>query len=419
VFNIAPVVTGTNNCSVVTYDLTGATTGSGFDDASGTYFNTGTTIVKYKVANVNGNADSCSFSVTINPPTGLLAGNTVSPESITVNVVAPIDVRYTDCDLMASITPSGGNPVNGNTVVKVTLDNPLDYFNGQPYVGRHFDIEPGTSASSATATLSLYAYQYEFDAYNIAAGPAGLPPLPSNGIDNGNVRITQFHGVGTAPGNYPGSEELIAPAVTWDATYNHWVMTFDVNGFSGFYIHTSWSGPLAIEISDISAINKGSRNRVDWSTASETAGDIMTLERSTDGKTFTALTDMYATGKASNYSYWDERAAQGINYYRVRLTNAARKQTYTKVVSATVKSGGALAIAANPNPVTDKVNVQVSGLVGSNGMIEVTDPTGKRLIQVAAQGNNTLIDMSGMPSGIYFIKYTDDDGSVTTRVNKQ
>jgi hypothetical protein len=420
VTGIAPTVTGTNGCSMVTYTLTGATSGSGANDASGVTFNQGTTNVKYVVNNANGNADSCNFNVTVNSPTGILAGNTVSPENTNYYVINPADIRYTDCDLIASLAPSGGNPVNGNTNFKVTLGNTPPTFNGQPYVQRHFDIEPSNNAGSATATITLYAYQYEFDNYNTIAVPMGLPPLPSGGVDNGNVRITQFHGVGTAPGNYPGPEELITPTVSWNNTYNYWEMTFPVTGFSGFYIHTAYGHPLAIGISDISAVNKGTKNRVDWKTATEDRGDIMTLERSADGANFSRIADIATHGKASDYTYWDETPVQGVNYYRVKVTAASGDISYTKIVTATVKAQtGQLAITAIPNPVQDKVTVSIYGSSSQSGTVEVMDPTGKRLLQYNTENNSAVIDMSGLPSGIYFIRYTDEQGSVSTRISKQ
>jgi hypothetical protein len=420
VTGIAPTVTGTNACSMVSYTLTGATSGSGANDASGVTFNQGTTNVKYVVTNANGNADSCNFNVTVNSPTGILAGNTVSPENTNYYVINPADIRYTDCDLIASLAPSGGNPVNGNTNFKVTLGNTPPTFNGQPYVQRHFDIEPSNNAGSATATITLYAYQYEFDNYNNVAVPMGLPPLPSGGVDNGNVRITQFHGVGTAPGNYPGTEELITPTVSWNNTYNYWEMTFPVIGFSGFYIHTAYGHPLAIGISDISALNKGTKNRVDWKTATEDRGDMMTLERSADGANFSKIADIATHGKASDYTYWDETPVQGVNYYRVKVTAASGNIAYTKIVTATVKAQtGQLAITAIPNPVKDKVMVSIYGSSSQSGTVEVMDPTGKRLLQYTTEDNSAVIDMSGLPSGIYFIRYTDEQGSVSTRINKQ
>ncbi len=419
VTQIAPVVTGTNACSNVSYTMTGATTGSGVNDASGTIFNVGTTYVTYIVTNANGYADTCSFFVNVNSPTGILAGNTVSPEAINYYVLVPADVRYTDCDLIASIAPSGGNPTEDSVNFKVSIDNTPPSYNGQPYVKRHYDIEPHDDVAS-TATITLYAYQYEFDDYNSIAVPMGYPPLPSGGVDNGNVRITQFHGVGTAPGNYPGPEVLITPTVNWNTTYNYWEMTFPVNGYSGFYIHTGAYGALAIGISDISAANKGLRNRIDWTTAHEDNGAIMSLERSADGVNFNRIADIATHGKPSGYTYWDETPVQGVNYYRVKVTGASGDISYTKIVTATVKAAtGQLAITAVPNPVKDKVTVSIYGSSSQSGMVEVMDPTGKRLLQYTTENNSAIIDMSGLASGIYFIRYSDNTGSVSTRIDKQ
>lgn len=69
------VVNGINvsvfeNCSSsnVSYTLSGATTGSGSGDASGTVFNPGTTLVTYTASDASANSTSCSFNVTVNTP---------------------------------------------------------------------------------------------------------------------------------------------------------------------------------------------------------------------------------------------------------------------------------------------------------------------------------------------------------------
>ncbi|MBS1585058.1 MAG: T9SS type A sorting domain-containing protein [Bacteroidetes bacterium] len=179
---------------------------------------------------------------------GYLAGTMGLTETNHVQVVNTTGkINYTDCDLMVSIVQSGANPVSGRTTFKVTLDSTVKRYKNQPYLTRHFDITPDSNAANATATVTLYAYQSEFDAYNAVAGPAGYPLLPNYATDNGNIRITAFHGTGTKPGNYTGAEELIVPAsVTWDTAGNWWVMSFPVTGFSGYYIHTGGNFPLAV-----------------------------------------------------------------------------------------------------------------------------------------------------------------------------
>jgi gliding motility-associated-like protein len=63
--NLAPVVTDCNNFTV-TYNITGATTGSGNDDATGTEFFVGQSTVTYYALDNFGNIDSCSILIQVN-----------------------------------------------------------------------------------------------------------------------------------------------------------------------------------------------------------------------------------------------------------------------------------------------------------------------------------------------------------------
>jgi hypothetical protein len=84
--NIAPVAA--DNCSgeTVAYILTGATTGSGASDASGTTFNQGITTVKYIVTDASGNKDSCSFNVEVLAPlTGSVTNTICNNDSVVIN----------------------------------------------------------------------------------------------------------------------------------------------------------------------------------------------------------------------------------------------------------------------------------------------------------------------------------------------
>ena len=111
--NITGIGLGTisDNCATafgVNYSLSGATTGSGLNDASGT-FNPGTTTVWYFVNDGNGNTDSCSFTVLIHP----LVPPTVSS---TATVVCVDDAAVT-----LTGTPSNGT-WSGTAVTGTTFD---------------------------------------------------------------------------------------------------------------------------------------------------------------------------------------------------------------------------------------------------------------------------------------------------------
>jgi hypothetical protein len=250
-----------------------------------------------------------------------------------------------------------------------------------------------TSASKSLYSLKLAPDRKIYVAQNVVSGYLGVindpdsPGMSCNYIDSGIYLNGKHSGWG-------------------------------LNNLMEYGTYCANGNPLAIKISNIEAMNRGPRNRIDWSTASETPGDQMILQRSFDGRSFKAITEIAAKGKASNYTYWDEQPTQGINYYRLQLRETSGNSTYSKVVSATVNTSGALTLSASPNPVLNQLTVNVTGAVRGTGTLTVTDPTGKTLLQVPADAGTSLIDMSSFAAGIYFIRYSDDAGTLTTRVSK-
>lgn len=75
-----------DNCSgvAITYTLSGATVGSGNNDASGMQFNVGVTSLTYIAADSSGNKDSCVMSITVNAPP-LIVLNKFNQDSICLN----------------------------------------------------------------------------------------------------------------------------------------------------------------------------------------------------------------------------------------------------------------------------------------------------------------------------------------------
>ena len=87
-----------DNCSIsgITYTLSGATTGTGMMNASGTLFNVGTTKVIYIVTDLHGNTATDSLEVTVNP----------TPDISIVPPASPLCVYSGAISLTA--TPAGG-----------------------------------------------------------------------------------------------------------------------------------------------------------------------------------------------------------------------------------------------------------------------------------------------------------------------
>ena len=98
---------------------------------------------------------------------GVLAG-IVSTAVCSNKAVVNTGTIYTDasCNLIARVLPSGVSPVTGIINTCVTMDAAQLYFNGEPYVQRHYDLEPATNPATATATITMYFTDAAFALYN-------------------------------------------------------------------------------------------------------------------------------------------------------------------------------------------------------------------------------------------------------------
>lgn len=235
-----------------------------------------------------------------------------------------------------------------------------------------------------------------------------------SGFDNSHVYVAHYMN-NTWTSDYDSA--VFAPAANGSDPYT--ATTDSVTSFSPFAVASAGQFPLTIKLLDISAVNAGPRNRVNWKSQTESKSDAYELERSTDGKAFSRIATIVANGNASTYSHWDESPVKGTNYYRVKMTEANGKYAYSKVVSAVVAGNNNFSIEAFPNPVKNTVSINVNGTVAGKGNVTVSDITGRVIAISNVENNMADINMSSLANGVYLINYTDDVRNETIKVNKQ
>lgn len=187
------VVTGiapnaTENCSLplgITYTLSGATTGSGTGDASGTTFGIGTTLVTYTAVDGYGNGSTCAFNVTVN-----------TPPSVTIGTSSSL-LCLADAPAVLNASPASGTwtgpGVTGNNFDPATAG-----------VGTHVLTYSYTDSSgcSASDTLSITVdvcnsiVDNGLDALQVSPNPTNGNMLISLGgnYSNAEVILTQLNG---------------------------------------------------------------------------------------------------------------------------------------------------------------------------------------------------------------------------------
>jgi hypothetical protein len=282
------------------------------------------------------------------------------------------------------------------------------------------DLDLTSFSTAIPLTFNSYVLgEVGYDSVSIWIVPMTYDPIPGTLITSANG--TQIGGA--INGESGWTQHLLNIPASYAGTMARLVLEWFNDGYTGsapvkLDNLTIGGFPLVIKLKDISATNLGAKNRVDWSTESELKSDKFELERSADGRNFTYLATIKAKGEASNYSYVDISPVTGVNYYRLKMIDAAGAVATSKVVTATVKQG-AFTVEAYPNPVSEKLTVQVYGGSDQNATVSITDVTGKVMKVVSVVNGKAEVNMNGLASGVYLVKYTDNNHSQTIKVNKQ
>jgi hypothetical protein len=356
-----------------------------------------------------------------------LAGATGGSQVCANYSVSTSNNYFDNCNIIATVAPSGGNAVSGNINTCVKIDATVQTApGGEAYVQRHFNITPASNPGTATSTITLYFLQSEFTAFNAANGT--YPDLPTNGSDatgKANLRITQYNGIGTAPGNYTGSAVQINPAdasIVYNSTAGRWEVTFDATGSGGFYVHTG-NFVLPVTLVNFKGERIGAINKLSWQTETEANNSGFELQRSADGINFSKLS--FVATKADNgysnttlsYSYNDENPLRGNNYYRLKQVDKDGKYSYSTVVLLRSKATEITLSSVYPNPAQNELNLVITSPSSEKVTIVVTDLSGKVIMQQAAQlvigDNQQQLKVQSLASGTYIIKAVCSSGCET------
>jgi hypothetical protein len=185
------------------------------------------------------------------------------------------------------------------------------------------------------------------------------------------------------------------------------------NGMSGFsHFGTAMSTtPLPIELLNFNGENLGERNRLVWSTATETNNDYFTLEHSSDGVNFSEVTRVDGSGTTTqqhNYETFDNYPNSGFNYYRLKQTDFNGAFSYSGIIVIENKFVIASVENIHPNPSNGELNFDLLSTEKGPLLIEVMDITGRVVLTNSVDiqdGKNSLkIDLTPLAQGTYMLR---------------
>jgi Secretion system C-terminal sorting domain len=423
-----------------------------FEAAGGTvsFVNTGTKTFRNGItgtSDINGSTSGKFFingataglggtGVLTLPATGMDIGtnNTVtmiSGKSVTgnINLLANAFVKLNNYNLTMTGTVSGGSStahVITNGSGKLVINN----------IGAAVTLFPVGANAATFNPMSIFnggGFSY---GVRVALGfyaPITIPVTavnrtwfvtPTGGVPGTvNTNFFYYPGEGNAGFNYTANLELGQHTGVWN------VIRTGIIPSGSYQVATTAStlgnnieAPLvlanlgsilassqAVAVNYFTGIKQNNKHILNWKlTCNSTPSVTLVLQRSTDGINYGAVFSEYATAFRCEqpFNYTDNQPATGINYYRIKMTDADGKITYSKVVPLIngVKGFDILNIAPNPI-VNSSFNLQISSAEKTQIASTITDMMGrvlqKQTISLIAGFNTIPMNVRNLAAGTY------------------
>jgi hypothetical protein len=138
------------------------------------------------------------------------------------------------------------------------------------------------------------------------------------------------------------------------------------------------------------------QSQLEWETVTEDNVNYFAVERSDDGRQFTQIGTVKATGNSTapvKYALTDKTAVMGSAWYRLRTVDIDGKSEYSNVIRIINNTRTINILSVSPNPFETNIRMQVYTDKSFPAAIRITDIMGRemyRAMKVIAAGNNNI-----------------------------
>lgn len=174
--------------------------------------------------------------------------------------------------------------------------------------------------------------------------------------------------------------------------------------------------PLPVKLLYFNAENDNSKNNIEWLSLSEINNDYFIVERSENGFDFIALGKIKGNGNLSvskEYKFVDDSFKPGINYYRLKQVDYNGATEIFKVVS--ILNEAEISVSIYPNPTNNIINLTLDNYL-TQPILSLHNTLGQTvLVKNLPSSDQFVVKIKQVP-GVYYLKLTSIDGSITKKI---
>ena len=261
--------------------------------------------------------------------------------------------------------------------------------------------------------------KYSFDGTNWVSNGVALPATTGTRGLAGVVTGTTVALVTTAGGSKLYS---LVDASGYNqpitATFNEMATAGTNMAFRGVALAPT-AGIIPLKLTSFKATLSTDGANLNWTSSNEFNVKNFTIERSSDGKLFNGLANITAQNKnEASYTFTDKLLFEGVNYYRLKMTDNNGTITYSGIVS--VINRRSVKTEVFPNPALNNITVShAKALAGATIVITNVDGQQVKTLNVQSGAIQTNIAVDNLQRGHYIVVFNNNGEKTIARFMKQ
>ena len=173
--------------------------------------------------------------------------------------------------------------------------------------------------------------------------------------------------------------------------------------------------PLPVELVNFDGFQFRDENTLSWTTVSELNNDYFVVERSLDGKIWSAFDVIEGQGtttEITEYESTDSNPGEGTNYYRLKQIDTDGSSQLSDVIA--IKANNNISVNLIPNPATSSVVINTNEYFNQ---IQIVNVQGKVVLSESFNLiRKTSIDINDLEKGVYNVIINTEKGNKIERL---
>ena len=180
---------------------------------------------------------------------------------------------------------------------------------------------------------------------------------------------------------------------------------------NGCVIIGGFTTPLKLTNFSLQIIDNSSCN-LKWRTYSENPGTSFTIQRSSNSRDFKDIFTLSGNGKNINdYSYTDKSIEPGTQFFRIKITEAGGKMSYSEI--ALIKNQSNFGASLYPNPAENEFKITIPARF-LPATVLIYNAEGRAIYTMSTLQPTVLVN-SRFAKGIYAVRITGNNNISITQ----